>query len=33
MTDQVLLDYIPMLIEMSKVNEIRDVIPKVVKNH
>jgi RNA polymerase II subunit A small phosphatase-like protein len=33
MSDRVLLDYIPMLIEMSRVNEIRDVIPKCVKNH
>ena len=33
MTDRALLDYIPLLIEMSKINEIRDVIPKFVKNH
>jgi carboxy-terminal domain RNA polymerase II polypeptide A small phosphatase len=33
MSDRVLLEYIPMLIEMSKINEIRDVIPKCVRNH
>ena len=33
MKDRVLLDYIPLLIEMSKINEIRGVIPKFVKNH
>jgi hypothetical protein len=31
--DKVLLEYIPLLIEMSKINDIRDVIPKFVKNH
>jgi len=33
MKDKVLYDYIPLLIEMSKINEIRDVIPKFVRNH
>jgi RNA polymerase II subunit A small phosphatase-like protein len=33
MNDQVLSDYLPLLIEMSKIDEIRDVIPKFVRNH
>ncbi len=33
MQDHVLIDYLPLLIEMSKINEIRDVIPKFVRNH
>lgn len=33
MQDRVLLDYLPLLFEMSKINEIRDVIPKFVRNH
>jgi len=33
MKDKVLYDYIPLLIEMAKINEIRDVIPKFVRNH
>jgi carboxy-terminal domain RNA polymerase II polypeptide A small phosphatase len=33
MQDRVLLDYIPMLTEMAKINEIRECIPKIVKNH
>ena len=33
MSDRVLLDYIPMLIEMSKINDIREVIPRFVRNH
>jgi len=33
MSDRMLLEYIPMLIEMSKINEIRDVIPKCVRNN
>lgn len=33
MNDRVLLDYLPLLYEMSKIDEIRDVIPKFVKNH
>jgi carboxy-terminal domain RNA polymerase II polypeptide A small phosphatase len=31
--DTQLQQYVPMLIEMSKINEIRDCIPKFVKNH
>lgn len=31
--DKVLLDYIPLLIEMSKCHDIRDAIPKFVRNH
>jgi TFIIF-interacting CTD phosphatase-like protein len=33
MNDRVLLDYIPLLIEMSKINDIREVIPRFVRNH
>ena len=33
MNDKVLWEYIPMLTEMSKINEIRNVIPKIVHNH
>lgn len=32
-SDQVLLDYTPMLIEMSRINEIRACIPRIVRNH
>jgi RNA polymerase II subunit A small phosphatase-like protein len=32
-SDQALLDYTPMLIEMSRINEIRDCIPRIVRNH
>lgn len=31
--DRVLLDYIPLLIEMSKIHDVREVIPKFVRNH
>ena len=31
--DRVLVDYILLLIEMSKIHDIRDVIPKFVRNH
>lgn len=33
MNDRVLTEYIPLLIEMSKINEIRECIPKFVRNH
>jgi len=33
MQDRILQEYIPMLIEMSKISEIRDVIPKIVRNN
>jgi len=32
-TDKALLDLIPVLIELSKVADVRDVIPKIVKNN
>ncbi len=31
--DRVLMEYIPLLIELSKVHDVREVIPKFVKNH
>lgn len=33
MNDRVLMDYLPLLIEMAKIDEIRDCIPKFVRNH
>ncbi len=31
--DSVLLDYIPLLVEMAKLHDVREAIPKFVKNH
>lgn len=33
MKDRALFDLIPLLIEISKVNDVRDVIPRFVKNN
>ena len=33
MSDRVLLEYIPMLNEMARVHDIREVIPRTVRNH
>lgn len=33
MNDRVLIEYLPLLTEMSKISEIREVIPKFVRNH
>jgi len=33
MSDRVLMDYLPMLFEMAKVDDVRDCIPKFVRNH
>lgn len=33
MSDRVLPDYIPMLTELAKIHDVRDCIPKIVKNH
>lgn len=32
-TDTKLLDYIPFLVELAKVPDVRQVIPRIVKNH
>jgi hypothetical protein len=33
MTDKALFEYIPMLIELSKVNDMRDAITNFVRNN
>jgi carboxy-terminal domain RNA polymerase II polypeptide A small phosphatase len=31
--DRVLMDYVPLLIEMARIHDVRDVIPRFVRNH
>ena len=33
MSDRVLYDYIPMLIELSRINDVRDAITRFVRNN